>query len=105
MIRQKLHILLHSRLKLRERLEIKTLIDLPSVSLHRSFRVVVRERQHAASSMLDEHYLARPEEMLRDQNRSESVFGVASGVSDDVGVAEGDTEGCGWVDAGVHAGH
>ena len=87
MIRQKLHILLHSRLKLRERLEIKTLIDLPSVSLHRSFRVVVRERQHAASSVLDEHDLARPEEMLGDQDGSESVLRVAAGVADHVGVA------------------
>ena len=87
MIRQKLHILLHSRLKLRKRLEIETLIDLSSVSLHRSFRIFVRERQHAASSMLDEHDLARPEQMLGDQDGSESVFRVASGVADDVGVA------------------
>lgn len=87
MIRQKLNISLHSRLQLRERLEVERLVDLAAVALHRSFRVVVRERQHAAPSVLDEHDLARPEEVLGDQDGSESVFGVASGVANDVRVA------------------
>lgn len=105
MIRQELNVSLHSRLKLRKRLKIKSLVNLPTIPLHRSFRVVVRERQHSTSSMLDQHYLSRPEQMLRDQNGPESVFRVASGVADNVGVAERYPEGCGWIDAGVHAGY
>lgn len=87
MIRQKLNISLHSSLKLRKRLKIKSLINFSSIPLHRGFRIIVRERQHSTSSMLDQHYLSRPEQMLGDQNGPESVFRVASGVTDDVGVA------------------
>lgn len=45
------------------------------------------------------------EQMLRDQDGSQSVFGVAACVADYVGVAEVDAKGGGWVDAGVHAGY
>lgn len=55
--------------------------------------------------VLDDEHLRGAEELLGDDDRPESVAGAAAGVADDVGVAEGDAEGGGGVDAAVHAGY
>jgi hypothetical protein len=47
-------------------------------------------------------YLSSAEQMLRNQDRSKSVFGISARISDDMGVTEINSKGCGWVDTGVH---
>lgn len=64
------NITLHSTLQFPKRQEIKAFIDFASIPPHSSFGILVRKNQHAAPSVLDQHDLARPKQVLRDQDRS-----------------------------------
>lgn len=55
--------------------------------------------------MLNHEDLGGAEELLGDDEGAQGFAGRAAGVADDVCVAEGDAEGGGGVDAGVHAGY
>lgn len=102
---QETDIIPNSTLQLRKRLEIKPFFQLPTVRPDRRSRVLIRERQHPAPSVIDQHDLTRAQQVLRDEYRAQGVASVASGVADHVRVAESDSEGGGGVDACVHAGY
>lgn len=53
--------------------------------------------------MLDDHDLARPEQVGGQEERAEGVAGGAAGVVDYVGFAEGEGEELRRGEAGVHA--
>jgi hypothetical protein len=96
---------------------------LAQVLLDLGLEVVVLEGEHAAvglaftsqllglgleglrwTCMVDDDNLARPEQLLRDDEVADRGDGAAAGVADDVRVALGQAELLGRVDARVHAG-
>lgn len=55
--------------------------------------------------MVNNDNLARPQELLRDNNGAQGIDGAAAGVADDMGVALLKTEDTSRVQTGIHAGH
>ena len=55
------------------------------------------------TSVLYQHNLCGPQQLLRDDDASQGVLGIASCISDNVRVAEVNSIRGGRIDSGVHA--
>ena len=53
--------------------------------------------------MLNEDDLVCAEELLRDNDRTQGIFGIGACVTDDVGITEVNTISGGGIDSGIHA--
>jgi hypothetical protein len=74
------------------------------VVLHLAAKVVVREREHSAVGVVDQHDLFRSEQSLRDRERADLVVGDhAAGVADDMRVALVEAEQAVGIQPRVHA--
>ena len=105
---QVLYIILYSLLEVRKWLEVQPREFLlpggPQVLLDYGMGIFVLEGQHATAGVLDEQDLIGTKQLLGDDEGAQGITGIASGVADDVGVAEAYSIGCCGVDSSVHAG-
>lgn len=69
-----------------------------------SMHSFVGETVHSAFGMLDYGDLSSAEKLLRNNDTSESVCSGATGIADNVGLADADSKSSVGIDSGVHAG-
>lgn len=107
---QVLDILLNVALKVGVSQELATKLDVQflnrlrtQVLLHQTSRSLSIEQEHAAAGVLDYDDLLCPEKLLGDDDGAQRVFDAAASIADDMGGAERNAEGGGWVDTSVHA--
>jgi len=106
---QQAHITLDSIVKLWEGLEISSKRTqgihslFSKILLNNALRGGIVKCQHTAAGMLHDQDLIRTQKLLGDDNGSQGVFGIATGIANDMGVAKINTICCGRVDSSIHA--